>query len=405
VKILHTADWHMNDTLGRIDRSEDICNALRQIAAYLDTHQVDVMLVAGDVFEHGPLTQMRKAVSQVREIFLPFLRRGGTIVAISGNHDSEVFFDMLRDALDLVAPGISGPHGTDPTGRLYVWSKPHILKLADANGTVVQFVLMPYPTARWYLRGQGIQYRTTEEKHQAIQEAFTRALRMLEERLDQGLPSVLVSHIHVRGVRVHERYKLTEMEDVVFEPSDIPAHWAYVAYGHMHKPQVAVQGAAHVRYAGSIERLDMGDNDDQKSVVLCEIGPGGRVGESTILPLETTPIYPVVIRDPEAEISHLAERYANATNALVKYTLHWQPGKHNRDELCRQIESIFPRWYERDFKEIGSLEAAEDSFSVQHIYDVVGTVRQYLEECLADDADRDELLGLADQLLAEEVGS
>lgn len=403
MKILHTADWHMNMMLGHIDRSEDIHNALRRIAGYLDAHGVDVMLVAGDVFEHSQVAQMRPAIAQVREIFLPFLRRGGTIVAISGNHDSEVFFDMLRDALDLVAPGVSGRDGTDAIGRLYVWSKPHTLKLADASGTIVQFVLMPYPTARYYLRGQGLQYRTTEEKHRAIQESFTVALRALEDRLDSRIPSVLVSHIHVRGVRVHERYKLTEMEDVIFEPGDIPAHWAYVAYGHMHKPQVAVQGATHIRYSGSIERLDAGDYDDQKSVVLCEVGPEGRVGEPEILPLETTPIYRVEVNDPDAEIPHLIERYPDAPGALVRYTLHWQPGKHNREELCRQIEDIFPRWYERDFKEIGGL-GTEGSFSAQRMYDVVGTVRNYLEERLADHADRDDLLRLANGLLAEEVG-
>jgi len=393
----------MNDILGCRDRSEDICAALRQIAVYLDDYQVDVMLVAGDVFEHSQVAQMQTAIERVRKIFLPFLRRGGTIIAISGNHDSEVFFDMLRDALDLAAPGISGQDGTDAVGRLYVWSKPHTLKLVDASGAIVQFVLMPYPTARYYLRGQGFHYRTTEEKHRAIQESFTTALRALEDRLDPRLPSVLVSHVHVRGARVHERYTLTEMEDVVFEPSDIPAHWAYVAYGHMHKPQMALPGATHIRYAGSIERLDAGDYDDQKGVVLCEVGPGGRVGEPEVLPLETTPIYRVEVRDPDTEITHLAEHHPDASNALVRYTLHWQPGKHNRDELCRQIEDVFPRWYERDFKEIGGL-GAEVSFSAQRMSDVVGTVRGYLEGQLADHADRDDLLGLADGLLVEEVG-
>src|SRR5436309_3125735 len=106
MKILHTADWHMNDTLGRVDRSDDICRALERIAGYLEEYAVDVMLVAGDLFsEPARPERMRAAVAEIRRIFLPFLERGGTILAISGNHDSEVFFETLRDAFDLVAPG------------------------------------------------------------------------------------------------------------------------------------------------------------------------------------------------------------------------------------------------------------------------------------------------------------
>lgn len=403
MKILHTADWHMNDRLGHVDRSGDICRALEQIARYLEQYQVDVMLVAGDIFEGRHADQTRSAVGDIKRIFSPFLQRGGTIVAISGNHDSEVFFETLRDALDLVAPSRLGVDGTDATGRLYIAAKPRILRLADHQNAIVQFVLMPYPTAHYYLRGDGVQYRSIEEKHRAIQDKFVVTLKTLQTQLDQRLPSVLVSHIHVRGVRVHA-HALIEAEDVVFEPSDIPTHWAYIAYGHMHKPQLAIQGAAHVRYAGSIERLDAGDCDDQKSVILCEIGPGGLAGEPQVLPLDSTPIYRIEICDPDAEISHLAERYPDAQNALVYFILHWQPGKHNRDELCQRIQSVFPRWYGREFKEIGRLDEREKILAAQRLRDVAGTVREYLDQRLEKHPDRDGLLALAEELLAEEVG-
>jgi exonuclease SbcD len=394
----------MNDVLGaRVDRSDDIVAALKRIAAYLDQEHVDVMLVAGDIIERGPLQAMRRAVRQVRDIFLPFLERGGTIVAISGNHDNEWFFEALRDTLDLGAAGRTGHNNTDATGRLYLAPRPRLLILADARGTVVQFVLMPYPTSR-YLQGHDVQYRNTEEKHRLIQQRFKQALDELEKGIDRSLPSVLVSHIHVRGVRVHERYVLTEAEDIIFEPSDIPTHWAYVAYGHMHKPQTALPNAAHVRYAGSIERLDAGDIDDEKSVVLADIGPEGLEREPQTLPLETTPIYRVEIRDPDVEIPLLAERYPDAKRALVQYTLYYQPGKHHIEELCRQVESVFPRWYARTIQKLGDVHKTAASFSAQRIHDVVGTVREYLAAHLPEGDEREAVLAAADQLLAEEVG-
>ncbi len=50
MRLLHTGDWHMNARLGRADRSQDITTSLQQIACFLDEKDVDVMIVAGDVF-------------------------------------------------------------------------------------------------------------------------------------------------------------------------------------------------------------------------------------------------------------------------------------------------------------------------------------------------------------------
>ncbi len=391
MKILHTSDWHMNETLGRVDRSEDICRALERIARYLDEHEVDVMLATGDLFsERSRPEQMRGAVGKIKEIFQPFLDRGGSILAISGNHDNEIFFATLRDALDLAGGG-----------RFHIASDPEIVRLTDDEGTTVQFVLMPYPTARAYLRGEAVEYRTVEEKHTAIQQAFTRKLYAFMMQLDPKLPMVLCSHVHVRGVHVHTLYKISESEDVVFEPGNIPTNWSYVAYGHIHQAQSLSQSATHVRYAGSIERMDVAERDDEKSVVLVEVNASGLASPPTLLPLEPTPIYSVEIRDP-ADIAKLGAKHPDADHALVAYTLHWEPGVHDRDAMAREVQAIFPRWYTRRFKRIG-LDAAEaaDEVDVGAVHDVAGNVREYVG-ANAPPEQRDELLGLAEALLAEE---
>jgi DNA repair protein SbcD/Mre11 len=113
MRILHTSDWHMGDSLGRVDRSGDVVRALEQIAAWLDEGRVDVMMVTGDFFsDRLRKEQVRAAVAEMKRVFLPFLECGGAVLAISGNHDDEIFFETLRDALDLVAPGRKGADGT-----------------------------------------------------------------------------------------------------------------------------------------------------------------------------------------------------------------------------------------------------------------------------------------------------
>jgi exonuclease SbcD len=400
MRILHTSDWHMNDHLGSQDRSEDICRALERIAGYLEEHRVDVMLVTGDLFERSGPEKKEIAVSQFKRIFLPFLERNGTIIAISGNHDDEVFFGTLREALDLVAHGRKGTNGTHPTGRLYIAPNPGKLQLADAGGNVVQFVLMPYPTARCYLPGLK-QFHNTEEKNRLIQGQFKKTLDHLKGQLDTRYPSVLLSHVHIRGVKTHPLYRLTEMDDVIFEPEHAPTYFAYAAFGHIHKAQEALPGAAHMRYAGSVERMDANESNDEKSVVLVEVGPGGKRGKPELLPLEATPIYHVEITEPEVQLSRLAEQYPDAERALVKFTLHWQPGKHNPDSLCREIRSIFKRCYGHSTIKVGEVDG-DAAFTLRRMQDVRGTVRSYLDAQLAKHPHHDNLKAVAEELLAEE---
>ena len=128
MRILHTADWHMNARLGHQDRTQDIVASLERVAAYLDEYAVDVMVVAGDLFcDRSDRNALREAVGQIRRIFGPFLTRPsrpGTILAISGNHDSDLFFETLRHALDL-APAPATADGTLAPGRMYLYHRPN----------------------------------------------------------------------------------------------------------------------------------------------------------------------------------------------------------------------------------------------------------------------------------------
>ena len=56
MRILHTADWHLGDRLGRIDRTGDLRRAVERVAGYCTSERVDVLLVAGDLFSEmaGP---------------------------------------------------------------------------------------------------------------------------------------------------------------------------------------------------------------------------------------------------------------------------------------------------------------------------------------------------------------
>jgi exonuclease SbcD len=407
MRILHTADWHLCDRLGRQDRTDDLRRAVERIARYCKEEKVDVLLVAGDIFSElaGP-DALRDAIRHLQEVFQGFLRDGGTILTLTGNHDKESFCQTLRHAMSLAAPFTGHPGEMVPVGRLYLATGPTLLRLADRSAcSQYQFVLMPYPTpTRYLLDAPAQKYQGLDEKNRHLMTAYTEKLHEIRESeaFDPSLQTVLSAHITVRGSELPTLFRLTEQEDVVFSDADLPAEFAYIGLGHIHKPQF-LQGRANVRYSGSIERMDLGESPDTKGVVLFDLTPEGLAAEPQVLPLDATPIYEVVVRSPQADIPDLRKRYPDAQRDLVRLELTYAAGVDNREETLRQLEEIFPRWYDRTITEAGSLGPTLVIGEAARAKSFEDTVRDYLTQELTNhpDATRDAVLRRAEELMRE----
>lgn len=408
MRILHTADWHLADRLGRIDRTGDLRKAVERVADYCRTEKVDVLLVAGDLFsELASSEALREAIKHLKDTFGPFLRDGGTILTLTGNHDKENFCQTLKHAMNLAAPSAGEFGDIVPAGRLYLATGPMLLSLIDREtDKPVQFILMPYPMPTRYLKDEESQrYQGLDEKNRSLMAAYTRALNELQshKRFNQTLQTVLAAHVHVRGAQLNTLFHMTEQQDVVFSEADLPTGFAYIALGHIHRPQY-LGGQKNVRYCGSIERLDLGEKDDQKGVVLFDIGPEGLRGEPQELPLDATPIYEIEIRSPQEELPGLRESYAGANNDLVRIVLHYTAGVDNREEILRELSDIFPRWYDREILERNALDKISlvgGSASAAKSFEQ--TVRDYLQQELTNHPEdfRAAVLARAEELLNE----
>lgn len=405
MKIVHTSDWHLNNVLGgRCPRNVDLQRTLIQLRDYLDEHTVDVMIVSGDLFrERSRPEQLQTGIKIMKDCFQPFVQRGGTILAISGNHDSEIFFSTLRDALELLSP-LEKEDGISPTGRFYITANATNVKLQTSDGEIVQFVLLPYPTPRYLRKEESFRFQNIEQRNQFVKSEFMNVLRALQNRLDQRFPAILVSHVTVTGATTSSNHHLDMSNEVMLESSDLSFPWSYVALGHLHQAKEVVPGIAHMRYAGSIDRLDHGERDDEKSVVLLEIKDRQLVQAPKLLPLHSTSFCEVEIHDPVKEIPELCERYRNEKQTLVRYILHWDSSIHDRESLYREIEAIFPRWYQRTSIDVRSGSITKASLTFQQSSDIAGTARYYLQDVLKNrsETERSELLSLAEQLFAEE---
>jgi DNA repair exonuclease SbcCD nuclease subunit len=263
---------------------------------------------------------------------------------------------------------------------------------------------MPYPTTQYLRTEERQRFRNIEERNNAIGAAFKEVLRIQQGNLDPRWPAILVGHISVRGVPTSAQYYLDQSQEVMLEPNDLSFPWAYVALGHMHRPGEAIPGAFHMRYAGSIERMNYGEREDKKSVVLLEIQDKQLIGAPRLLPLQCTPFYEIEITDPETQIPLLAEQYPDAGQALVRYILHWDSATQHRERYCQEIEAIFRRWYARELHDTRKGTVTEAGLTFQQTHDVAATVRHYLQGTLKDrpEKERAELLSLAEQLFVEE---
>src|SRR5690554_2982644 len=97
VRILHTADWHAGRTLMGRDRTAEVRAALAELADIARSREVDLVLVAGDVFDNRNPTA--EAESAVYDFFGELQAAGIPSVVIAGNHDSPRRLDAVSRLL------------------------------------------------------------------------------------------------------------------------------------------------------------------------------------------------------------------------------------------------------------------------------------------------------------------
>lgn len=403
MKIIHTADWHLCDRLGRIDRTADLRQRVERVAELCEEKKADVLVIAGDLFsEQATLDNMTAALTHMRETFRPMFARGGSILAITGNHDRDNKINMIRGGMTLASP-VVGQDGTLTGGRMYLSNGRGLVTLPGADGKRVQFVLVPYPFAcRYNISAE--QYRTKEEEHRLLHTIVMEWVRdvVKKSEFDPKLPTVLVAHLHVRGSELeHTRFVLTDREDVLMDYADLNPGWAYVALGHIHKPQ-QVSGMPNMRYPGSLDRLDFGETHEEHGVLFLEVD-GAKPVNPVPLPIPATPFHTIVLGDPESELATLAEKYSDREQAIVRITVAPHAGGPSRDEISRELRRIFPRIHELCWPAAEPV-GEERPAAITPGLDFAPTVRDYLTRKLADtnDPDAAEVMALADTFLSAE---
>ncbi len=278
MKIVHFADLHLGvERYGRLDPATGLSSRLTDFLAVLDelvdfalNSRVDLVLFCGDAYRTREPGQ-----TQQRE----FARRIGRLAAgnipvflLVGNHDlpNAIGRATATEIFDTLA-----------VKNVYVASKPDIYRIPTTSG-VIQVAAVPWLRRSALLSREDTKNLNIEQVNRRIQEALTQVIASQAAALDPSLPAVLAAHVLVGDARVgrgSESLMAIGQEPAVLLSNIASPAYDYIALGHIHKRQVLSDSSEEgppVVYAGSLERIDFGEENDEKGFYVVEILPGGK---------------------------------------------------------------------------------------------------------------------------------
>jgi exonuclease SbcD len=274
MKIVHFADLHLGvETYGRPDpatglssRLLDFLAALDQLVDYALENRVDLVLFCGDAYksrEPTP-TQQREFARRINR-----LAQGNVpVFLLTGNHDLPNAFGRATatEIFDTLA-----------INRVYVASRPDIYHIPTESGPL-QIVSLPWLRRSALLSKEETKNLDFSQINQRMQEVLTGIVAANIQKLDPALPAILAAHVWVVGAKVGSEAAMTIGQEHTMLLSNI-AHPAfdYIALGHIHRHQV-LQPSPPVVYAGSLERLNFGEEADDKGFYIVDIEPDKESG-------------------------------------------------------------------------------------------------------------------------------
>lgn len=260
MRILHTSDWH----IGRTFHGEPVLDflgvALDALQQQVREHSVDVVIIAGDVFD-SPMPS--GAALEFYESQLVGLQAAGAkVVVTSGNHDSARRLNHMSRWLR--AAGI------------YVFANPaapaSFVELQDAGGPVRIFGIP-------YLEPAIVRRFATGAPMSSQRDAIAWAMEGVRDSLTGFTGrSIVVAHCFAAGVA--DEVMAVDLErdltagglDVV--PLELFADIDYVALGHIHG---RARLSERVRYSGAPLHYSFGEATQPRGSWLVDLDADGQL--------------------------------------------------------------------------------------------------------------------------------
>jgi exonuclease SbcD len=270
LRILHSSDWHLGQHFMGKTRLLEHQAFLAWLLEQVQVHQVDAVLVAGDIFDTGA------PPSYARELYNHFIvelrQTGAQLVVLGGNHDSVAMLGesktLLAQLNTRVIPGVCAELAEQ------------VLVLQDRAGQPGAILCaIPFIRPRDVLHSQAGE--SAQDKQLGLQAAIQQHYQQLyalacakRDGLGGHLPIIATGHLTTVGASASESVREIYVGALEAFPTSAFPPAAYIALGHIHRPQ-KVGGLEHIRYCGSPIPLSFDEAKQQKEVLLVDLGSQG----------------------------------------------------------------------------------------------------------------------------------
>ncbi len=300
IRLLHFADLHLGvENYGHLDpvtglnsRLGDFLRAFDAIVDYALSNDIHLVLFAGDAYKgRNPTpTHQREFAKRIQRL----VEGGIPTFLLVGNHD------MPRALGRATSVEI---FQTLEVANVHVAPRP-ATHLIETKGGSLQIVALPWVTLSHTLTREEHRGKSLQEIEGLIAQKIENIIEEEVARLDPRWPAILVAHGSVFGaVYGSERSVILGQETIIPRSAVKNPAFAYVALGHIHRHQVLSEEPPVV-YAGSVERVDFGEESEPKGFVVVEME--GARARWEFVPLEARPFLTIRVEatgsDPTAQI-------------------------------------------------------------------------------------------------------
>ncbi|HYJ76817.1 MAG TPA: exonuclease SbcCD subunit D [Kineosporiaceae bacterium] len=328
MRLLHTSDWHLGRSFHRVNLLAEQAGALDHLVDVVRSEAVDVVVVAGDVYDRAlPGVDV---VTLLDDALARLAATGATIVLTSGNHDSPRRLGFAARLLEHSRVHVR----TDPARC----GDPVLLE--DASGSVAVYPL-PYLEPALVAPALGL---PPGAGHEAVLGAAMDAVRADLAARPAGTRSVVAAHAFVVGGLASDSERDISVGGIGGVPATVFDGVDYVALGHLHGRQRLGEA---VRYSGSPLAYSFSEHGQVKGSWLVELG---RRGPARVDPVDApVPRRLAVLRGALDEL--LADpglAHAEAAWCQVTLTDDERPA-----EAMTRLRSRFPHTLELRFEPAG----------------------------------------------------
>lgn len=298
IKILHLSDihlgsglahGHLNPETGLNTRLEDFVRSLRLCLDRAIAEPVDLVLFGGDAFPDAtppPIVQQAFA-SQFRRLVDAQI----PTVLLVGNHDQH-------------SQGLGGAslciYRTLGVPGFVVGDRLETHRISTRNGPV-QIITLPWLTRSALLTRPETEGLSLSEVNHLLVERLAVALEGEVRGLDPDLPTILLAHVMTDTARYGAERFLAVGKGFTIPMSLLARNcFDYVALGHVHKHQVLCTDPP-VIYPGSIERVDFGEEQEEKGYLLVTVERGQTQFEFCPLPVRSFQTLKVDLSETETD--------------------------------------------------------------------------------------------------------